>query len=183
MKIIGGIYKGFRLQSFPENEIRPTPSKIREALFDIIGTKIIGAEFLDLFAGSGAVGIEAISRGAKNVIFVEKNRKAIILIKNNLSKIYQNDFSNIIQIDYLQAINILNFKQKKFDIIFLDPPYNRNYALNTLHIIDQSNIAKEGCIIIVQHPFHTEVKSDFRKLLFTKEKKYGKSKVTFFYYK
>jgi 16S rRNA (guanine966-N2)-methyltransferase len=182
MKVIGGIYKGFRLQSLPGNEIRPTPNRIREALFDIIGAKIVGAEFLDLFSGSGAVGIEAISRGAKNVTFVEKNKKAIILIKNNLIKIYQNDFSKIIHIDYLQAINILNFKQKKFDIIFLDPPYNRNYALNTLHIVDQNNIAKEDCIIIVQHPFHKEVKGDFRKLLYIKEKKYGKSKVTLFYY-
>ena len=81
MRVIAGIYKGFKLQSFSGKEIRPTPGRIREAIFDIISAEIVGAEFLDLFAGTGAVGIEAISRGAKNVNFVDIENKAITLIK------------------------------------------------------------------------------------------------------
>jgi len=113
MRIIAGTYKGFRLNAFPGNDIRPTPSKIREAIFDLIGPKVLESDFLDLFAGTGAVGIEALSRGAKSVTFVDLNQKAINLIKNNLKKIYQNDFSQVIKNNYIQAIRLFNLNQLK----------------------------------------------------------------------
>jgi 16S rRNA (guanine(966)-N(2))-methyltransferase RsmD len=182
MRIIAGTYKGFRLNAFPGNDIRPTSSKIREAIFDIISTKVLGSDFLDLFAGTGAVGIEAFSRGAKSVTFVDFDYTAISLIKNNLKKIYQNDFSQVIKNNYIQAIKLLNLEQKKFDIIFLDPPYNKNYALTSLREIDQGALAKEGAIIVVQHPIKYEIKENFKNLVCLKEKKYGKSGITIFSY-
>ena len=181
MRVIAGIYKGFKLQSFPGKEIRPTPGRIREAIFDIISAEIVGAEFLDLFAGTGAVGIEAISRGAKNVTFVEIDNKAIALIKRNLQKISKDNLFTIIKSDYLRAIRFLNVKQKRFDIVFLDPPYNKNYFLKTLHEIDRNVIIKEGGLIIVQHPADLVVKYDFENIFYFKEKKYGNSKITIFY--
>ena len=181
MKIIAGIYKGFKLQSVPGIEIRPTPARIREAIFDIISAEIVGAEFLDLFAGTGAVGIEAISRGAKNVTFVEIENKAITLIKRNLQKIYKDNLFTIIKSDYLRAIRFLNIKQKKFDIAFLDPPYNKNYFFKTLLEIDRSTIIKEGGLVIVQHPAQLIVKYKFRNMFCFKEKKYGGSRITIFY--
>lgn len=180
MRIIAGAYKGFRLQSFSGKEIRPTSDKIREAIFDIIGSKIVGAEFLDLFAGTGAMGIEAISRGAKEVTFVEIDRKAIAIIKLNLNKIYQNTYSNILRNDYLQAIKLLSLNQKIFDIIFIDPPYNKKYLSKALQEIDKSTIIKKESLIIVQHPIQTEVKEDFTNIFCCKEKKYGSSKITIF---
>lgn len=181
MRVIAGTYKGFKLQSFPGKEIRPTPDRIREAVFDIISAEIVGAEFLDLFAGTGAVGIEAISRGAKNVIFVEIDDKAIALIKRNLQKICKDDLFTIIKSDYLRAIRFFHIKQKKFDIVFLDPPYHKDYFSKTLHEIDRSMIIKEGGLIIVQHPADLLVKYDFENMFCFKEKKYGNSKITIFY--
>lgn len=178
MRIIAGLYKGCRLQTFTGNDIRPTPGKVREAIFDIIGVRIVGAEFLDLFAGTGAMGIEAISRGAKGVTFVEIDRKSIALIKNNLTKIKKNEVSNIIKTDYRQALKLFNLNQKSFNIIFLDPPYHKNYISIVLQEVDISNILPEGSLIIVQHPTPIEVKGDFKNLLPIKEKKYGSTKIT-----
>lgn len=181
MKIIAGIYRGLKLRSLPGKEIRPTPGRIREAIFDIISNKIVGAEFLDLFSGTGAVGIEAISRGAKKVTFVEIDVRAVNLIKENLKIIYKDSLPTIIRNNSLQAIKSLNINQIKFDIVFLDPPYFKNYYLKTLQEIDKSTIINEGGLIIVQHSTNVEVKSDFKNIFFLKERKYGNSKITIFY--
>lgn len=181
MKIIAGIYKGFKLFPFPGNKIRPTPSLVREAIFDIIGAKVINSDFLDLFAGTGAVGIEAISRGAKSVTFIEIDKKAIVLIKNNLTKLNQSNYSKIIKLDYLKALNLLSLNYAKFDIIFLDPPYyNKSYISKALQLIDQVNIVKDGGIIIAQHPTHIVLQDSFNSIFCIKEKKYGKSRITIF---
>jgi 16S rRNA (guanine966-N2)-methyltransferase len=180
MRIIGGIYKGFHLHTFASKDIRPTPSKVREAVFDIIGPGVIESDFLDLFAGTGAVGIEAFSRGARRVTFVELNKKAILLIKENLIKIHLKDFSNIIRSNYQQAIKEFNLHQRKFDIIFLDPPYDRNYILKPLQEIEQNDIAKNNSIIIVQHQINEKLPNDFKRLICLKKKKYGRSAITIY---
>lgn len=183
MRIIAGIYKGAKLQSLPGKKIRPTPSRIREAIFDIISDKIVGAEFLDLFSGTGAVGIEAISRGAKNVTLVEIDARAVSLIKKNLKKIHKADLPTIIKNNSLQAIKYLNTNQIKFDIVFLDPPYFKNIYLKILQEIDKSTVINEGGLIIVQHSTDAKVNYDFKNIIFLKERKYGKSKITIFSYK
>ncbi len=178
MKIIAGLYKGLRLKSFPGKDIRPTPGKVREAVFDILGSKVIVSDFLDLFAGTGAIGIEALSRGAKRATFVEINGKAIDLIKANLNKFNYNDFSDIIKNDYLQAIKMLSFQQRKFDIIFLDPPYNKNYTQKSLQEIEQSPIFKKNSIVVVQHQIYDDIQINFQKLSCLKEKRYSRSRIT-----
>lgn len=181
MRIIGGRYRGFTLQSFPGENIRPTPAKIREAIFNIVGYRIIEAEFLDIFAGTGAIGIEAISRGAKNSTFIEIDNRAITIIKNNLKKICLNNHVDILQLDYLKAISYLKRNQRLFDIVFLDPPYKKDYFSKVLQEIDSTPIVKENGFIIVQHPTRLEVKKeDFKNLFFIKEKRYGISKITIF---
>ncbi len=182
MRIIAGTYKGFTLHSFTGKDIRPTPSKVREAIFDMLGFKVIESDFLDLFAGTGAIGIEALSRGAKSTTFVEVNQKAIELIKENLIKIHYNDFYTIIKKDYLQAIKMLDFQRRKYDIIFLDPPYSKNYILKSLKEIEKSHIIKKNSIVVVQHQINETVQNDFKKLICLKEKRYGKSRVTIFGY-
>ncbi|MFW6130926.1 MAG: 16S rRNA (guanine(966)-N(2))-methyltransferase RsmD [Atribacterota bacterium] len=182
MKIVAGMYKGFRLNTFKGREIRPTPSKVREAVFDMLGSSVIESDFLDLFAGTGAIGIEAFSRGAKKVTFVEINQRAIGLIKENLLKIYHDDFSNIIKNDFHKALERLSEQQRKYDIIFLDPPYKKNYLLKALLDIDQSRIFKKKSIIMLQHHTDEKVQGDFDKLEFMKGKKYGKSAITVFRY-
>ncbi|HOF02696.1 MAG TPA: 16S rRNA (guanine(966)-N(2))-methyltransferase RsmD [Atribacterota bacterium] len=180
MRIIAGLYRGFILQSFSGKSIRPTPGKVREAIFDIIGAKIVGAEFLDLFAGTGAMGIEAISRGAKSVTFVEIDKRAVVLLQNNLKKIDQNMFDNIYKMDYLKALKLFNSAKNSFDIIFLDPPYYKDYFQSSLKVIEEGSILKDNSLIIVQHPIRLTVKNNFKNLLCIKEKKYGSTWVTMF---
>ncbi len=181
MKIIGGIYKGIKLYPFPGKEIRPTPAIIREAIFNIVAERIVGQNFLDLFSGTGAMGIEAISRGAGCVTFVDIDKNAISLIKKNLNKInIGNNAINIIKNDYFQAIKLLNLQNKVFDIIFFDPPYDKDFFLKVLQLIDENPILKELGIIIVQHPSKMRIENKFNKLSLIKENKYGNSKISVF---
>ena len=182
MKIIAGMYKGFCLNTFSGKDIRPTPSKVREAIFDMLGPSIVESDFLDIFAGTGAIGIEAFSRGAKQVTFVEINQRSIRLIKQNLLKIYHEDFSDIIKNDFHKALKRLSEQKRRYDIIFLDPPYNKDYPVKTLTGIDQSRIFKKKSIIILQHHVNEKVQGNFKKLKLIKEKKYGKSAITVFRY-
>lgn len=179
MKIIGGIYKRLTLDSIEGIEIRPTPAIVREAVFDILGPKVVDSCFLDMFAGTGAVGIEAISRGAKQVTFVECNKNAIRLIKINLEKLnnYQKDIFNIIHKNCTHAIELFEIENKKYDIIFLDPPYNIEYANQILKKIDNGHIlAKEG-IVIIQYSKKDDLIGNFNSLKLMKEKKYGNTKI------
>jgi 16S rRNA (guanine966-N2)-methyltransferase len=180
MRIIAGLYKGFSLKSFAGRDIRPTPAKVREAVFDILSVKIIESDFLDLFAGTGAMGIEAISRGAKRITFVEIEQNAINIIKANLEKINHDNFSDIIKRDYLYSLKILKSQDRKFDIIFLDPPYYKNISKKVLYEIEKSYILKENSIVVVQHKTNEEVQAKYRYLSFLKEKNYGKTKLTIF---
>lgn len=181
MRIIGGIYKGFNLSTFNGKGIRPTPSIIREALFDILGTKIIESEFLDLFAGTGAVGIEAFSRGARRITFVELNLEGIALIRRNIAKIDHQECFDIIRNHSIRAIKKLKTHRKKFDIVFLDPPYDhREYLLESLQEIELNSILKNESIIIVQHQKKEDLNYNSQRIIFLKEKNYGKSKISIF---
>lgn len=182
MRIIAGKYRGFTLKTIPGKLIRPTPSKVREAIFDIISFRVVDSDFLDLFAGTGAIGIEAISRGAKSVTFVERNKNVIELINTNLTNIGEKKVSTIIKNDYTYSIKFLNEQQKKYDIIFLDPPYNKDLLQKTLNEIDKSSLLKNNSIIIAQYQIHEKIQNDFSVIQSIKEKRYGKTKVTIFSY-
>ncbi|MBN2395899.1 MAG: 16S rRNA (guanine(966)-N(2))-methyltransferase RsmD [Candidatus Atribacteria bacterium] len=182
MRIIGGLYKGIKLNIFNGKEIRPTPSIVREAVFDILGARVIDSEFLDLFAGTGAVGFEAFSRGARWVTFVELNKKSIELIKKNMEIINHRECFHLIKSHYIQAIEQLKNDQQKFDIIFLDPPYNHvDYLFKSLQEIELSSILKRDNIILVQHCQCSGLKYDSQKLFLLKEKKYGRNRISIFH--
>ena len=123
MKIIAGKFKRIKLKS--SKSIRPTEAKVKKSLFDILGD-LEGVKFLDLFAGSGAVGIEALSRGAEDVVFVEKDKGCCEAIEDNLSKVKQG--VEVLNIDTQKALDMLSGTRNKFDIIFLDPPYYKDFA-------------------------------------------------------
>lgn len=137
----------------PKNaKTRSTKDRIREALFNIITEYINGAEVLDIFAGSGAFGIEAISRGAENAVFVDNGRKCIKTIEKNLKTLEIEDRKfTIIKMDAFKAIDRLGNDGKKFDIVFLDPPYYEDIAKKCLIKLSQHDILKARCIIVVEH--------------------------------
>ena len=125
MRVISGVAKGRRLFAPKGMETRPITSKIKESLFNIWQTKIKGAFFLDLFAGSGSMGVEALSRGAEKVVFVEKSRSAVEVIKKNLAVCGFHSGYELYRDDVFRRINLLSQRQDKFDIVYLDPPFTK----------------------------------------------------------
>lgn len=150
MRIISGKFKGKKLNTFNLDTTRPTSDMMREALFDKIGYRIYDCVFLDLFSGTGAVGIEAVSRGASQVYFADKNIDAIKLIKKNLSLV-KNDNTFVLNSDFKTTLNTLKNQQIVFDIIFLDPPYKTDFAEQSINLITNLNLLNEDGIIVWEH--------------------------------
>ncbi len=166
MNIIGGIAKGHKV--FAPDNIRPTRGKVREALFSMIDVE--GKSFLDLFAGSGAVGIEALSRGAAKVVFVERSRKAASYIKRNLDKTRLE--GEIINKSVSAALE--NF-ESTFDFVFMDPPYKKELVMKTLKKIDA--VLKKDSTIIIERASDEEL--DYNGFKIFKSKVYGDTALAF----
>ena len=177
MRIIAGKYKGKKLAEFELNSTRPTSDLMREAMFDKIGLNIVDSVFLDLFSGTGACGIEALSRNAKECYFVDKNKDAIKIIKKNLQSIGKND-ENVFYNDFENVLNIFAKKQIKFDIVFLDPPYASDYAEKAIQILLKNQLLNDGYIIVWEHD---DTKNDYigNAFIDAKTKKYGNKYLTY----
>lgn len=166
MRIISGKYKGRKLLGDNIDGTRPTMDRIKESLFGTIQNKLKDSVCLDLFAGSGSLGIEALSNGAKECYFVDKNKIVIDVLKENTSNI---DNSILIHLDYLNALNKFKEKNIKFDIVFLDPPYKDNLINPSLIYIKENNLLNKDGIIICEYE-NEEFSIDLEII---KEKKYG----------
>lgn len=149
MRVIAGSAKRLLLKTLKTNEIRPTTDKIKETLFNILSPDIWDTYFLDMFAGSGAIGIEALSRGAKFAVFIENNKQAVKCINDNLIHTKLDEKSKVICSD---AINVIRTHKlpMKFDFIFVDPPYNSNLYLSALDSIRESNILNSDGQVIIE---------------------------------
>ena len=152
MRIIAGKYRS-RIIKMPKGpEIRPTKDRVREALFGIMGEFICGAAVLDAFAGSGAFGIEALSRGAERVVFVDKDKRCAETIRENLETLdIKKDTASILKIDAFKAFDILEQKKEKFNIVLLDPPYYKDMAKKSLIKINDRDILNPPYLIIAEH--------------------------------
>ncbi|MCM8789517.1 MAG: RsmD family RNA methyltransferase [Candidatus Omnitrophica bacterium] len=200
MRIMTGKYKG-RLIRMPKG-IRPTQDKVRKAIFDILGD-VTGLSFLELFAGSGAVGLEALSRGAGEVTFVEKEKICIETIRYNLDFI-SSSAHQLISSDVSEAVKRLNDEGKKFDIIFLDPPYyevafhrfydkpknrkggftsvdiNESLAKKALQMLSAYDILTPNGLIVIQHFRKDNLPEDVGDLALFKQKRYGDTLLSFY---
>ncbi len=146
MRVIAGTAKGTKLNSIDDISTRPTLDRVKEPLFSIIQNNIVESNVLDLFAGSGALGIESLSRGAKHCTFCDKSYKSIQMLKENIQKVKMQEKSTILNIDYKKC---LDEQKEKFDIIFIDPPYKMDIAIDSVkRIIELELLAKDGIIII-----------------------------------
>lgn len=151
MRVIAGEHKGRRIQAVPGKETRPTTDKVKESLFNRIGPFFEGGQALDLFAGSGNLGIEALSRGLDHVVFVDQQKQAIQTIHNNLETLQLTSHAEVYRNDAFRALKALHKRALTFDYIFLDPPYYKGLYQKLLKQIAELNIAHEGTLLILEH--------------------------------
>ena len=178
MRIISGKYKGKKLKGFDIDGTRPTMDRVKESIFSTIQNYIEDSIVLDLFSGSGNLGIEAISNGAKMCYFVDNNKISINVIKENINS---SNISNaeIINSDYKKALDIFKEKNIIFDIVFLDPPYKDYDFINySVSFLDENNLINDNGIIICE--FEESINTDYKNLTIFKDKKYGSKKVVIF---
>ena len=177
LHIIAGTAKNKRLISLPGLITRPLLGRIKKSLFDIITPKIAQAVFLDLYAGTGNVGIEALSRGAKEAVFIEQSPQCLEIIKQNLNNCGFTDQAQVIAADIINKFPKLG---KKFDLIFIGPPYKLNLLTQTLKIIGQNDLLEEDGWIIGQHHFKEPLQEKIGRYVMFRQKNYGDTRLSFF---
>ena len=144
MRVISGSARGLKLKAPEGLSTRPTADRIKESLFNIISPYLYDCSFLDLFSGSGAIGIEALSRGAKDATFVDYDKNSIDIINQNIYSAKMTQKATVYNLNVLDALDTLNINNKSFDIIFLDPPYDKGLLLPALKKIENTNLLKKG---------------------------------------
>ena len=189
MRVIAGKAKGTKLTSIKGSQVRPTLDQVKETLFNILGHDLSGEYFLDLFGGSGAVGIEALSRGAEKVVWVENNRQSQDLIYANLTKcrFESNDESEsscfeweLLKIDALQALPILEKKSFKFDVIYIDPPFADNLYEKCLIGLSKSQLLKKESLIVVEHHNKNILQEIYGRLFRSDQRQSGDTSLSFY---
>ena len=177
MRVITGTARGIQLKT-PEGMVtRPTTDRVKEAMFSIIHFDIPGARVLDLFGGTGQLGIEALSRGAKSAVFVDAGEPACRLIKENLKKTRLEGQGRVVRSDYLEYLSRC---RESFDIILLDPPYAEVFLENALKKITEIDILSENGIIVAERPLGKELPWEFAGFERSKDYKYGNTLVTIY---
>ena len=179
MRIISGVSKGRRLATPKGQAIRPTSDRVKESIFNILGGEVEGKAVLDLFAGTGNLGIEALSRGAKKALFVEKGRQALNLIQRNLSQFGMNGQSEILPKDVMRAIGILKQRCEIFDLILIDPPYEKGMIQKTLMKLNSDKIHHEDSILIIQHNRRESIPTMFEGWTLIRQRRIGDTLISF----
>ncbi|HXG68374.1 MAG TPA: 16S rRNA (guanine(966)-N(2))-methyltransferase RsmD [Blastocatellia bacterium] len=180
MRVISGIYKGRKLRTLAGQAVRPTSDRLRETLFNILAPVIPGSRFLDLCAGSGAVGIEALSRGASRVTFVDQSRRACSVIQSNLASLGVEDEAVIINRDALSALKRFAAESAQFDIIFFDPPYASEMYAQVMPLLATGGVLADSGIVIAEHRAKTPLAAEYGNLKAYRQVKQGESSLTFF---
>ncbi len=180
VRIIAGKYRGRRLKTLKGRAVRPTSDRVREAIFSVIGNKVMDAEVLDLFAGTGALGFEALSRGARRVVFVDKSPRVIELIKDHVFALGVEKECEILRMDAKGAIRFLQKTGGSFDIIFLDPPYKKGISEENLKILGEGGLLKTGAMVVAEHEKETVLSDQYGDLNLQSRKIYGSTSVSFY---
>ncbi len=182
MRIIAGELKGKKLVSFPGKSIRPTSDRVREAIFNICASNIPGAAVLDLYAGTGAFAIEALSRGAASAVLIDVSAQAVSLIRQNIVSCRLQDQAVVICWDILKNLNCLKKFQRWFDLVFLDPPYQTHAIAPTLKHLVACGALKDQALIVVEHSVHARIPEDMAEFGLHDRRQYGKTLVSFLTY-
>ena len=177
MRVITGTARGMNLKAPKGENTRPTMDQVKEGMFSAIQFEIEGRRVLDLFAGSGQLGIEALSRGAKSAVFVDRQREAVQIIRENLEKTRFTEQARVLQLDFA---SFLKSCREQFDLIFLDPPYAEKFLENALFSISEIDILSDSGIIICERASEKALLSDFGRIHLQKTYKYGKASVSIY---
>lgn len=175
MRIIGGKHRGRKLSEFGGDQIRPTADRVKESLFNILAFAINGATVLDLFCGSGNIGLESISRGASLVHFNDLSKDSLRVLRTNLAAMGEESVSLVTNLDYLACLNAAD---RRYDFIYIDPPYRFDYGVPALEIIAKRNLLADGGVAVYERnaPFTGAIDG----LEMFDERKYGKTYLSFF---
>ena len=182
LRIIAGELRGRKLRSVPGTKTRPTADRIREAIFNILAFQIHGSRVLDLFAGTGAFGIEALSRGAASAVFIDNDPDSISTIRENIEHLSLENTARILRWNPTVNLTCLNSLQSAFNLIFMDPPYNRNMIAPALFHLHASQSIDKGACVVVEHSHLEPVLKDQLPYEISDERRYGKTLVTFLNY-
>lgn len=179
MRVISGLRKGHKLMGPKDNKIRPTEDRVKESLFNIIGSKTYDKIMLDAFSGTGSIGIEFLSRGGRHCYFVDKSKESINIIEKNIEHTKFQDRASIINQDIFQAIKSFKIGGIRFDYIYIDPPFRADKLIEDLLVcIKTNNILGDSGLILIEHEIeYKPVTSDFNEIDY---RKYGSKAITFF---
>ncbi len=182
MRITGGTARGNRLKG-PATEhrfLRPTTDRVREAVFNILADRVIGANVLDLFAGTGTYGLEALSRGAASVVFVDQKRKALEILAHNLLRCFPDAQARAFQLDLAQKSCLARLQAQlpaniAFDLIFIDPPYQKKLAERLLKMVEDSELMTENTIVLVEENKNQVLPEKLHRLKLLDNRRYGET--------
>jgi 16S rRNA (guanine(966)-N(2))-methyltransferase RsmD len=182
MRVVSGALKGRGLKAVPGVSTRPTTDKVKEAIFNMIGPYFKGGTGLDLFAGSGGLGIEGLSRGLEKVIFVDMDRKAIQTIQENIKACGLDEQSEVYRNEASRALKAVKKRDLKFDYIFLDPPYKKQQLIKLMEFITKEHLLKDQGVIVCEHGSEIQLPEKVDRLEQTRHEEYGIIGITIFTY-
>ena len=182
MRIITGKVRGLQL-TVPKNmDVRPTADRVKESLFNIIGSKIIGAKVLDLFAGTGNLGLESWSRGAAAITFIDESKESLRLVNSNINKCRAQEACTVVKGNAVNVAARFAGQGERFDIAFCDPPYNKGWIEQIISLFPDNAFLKDGGYLIVERSAHNELPPLPTCLENVREQKYGETYIDFLYY-
>ncbi len=179
MRVIAGSLKGRKLM-MKKGAIRPTSDKVRSAIFNILPRDLSEAVVLDLFAGTGAMGIEAISRGALRAVFVDSGRDSARLLARNIEETGVTERARVIHRNAAGALKLLRGYGERFDLVFIDPPYGGGEAEKVMNLIGEPGLLNNGAVVVVEHDASSETASGYGTLELTDRRKYGRTAASFY---
>lgn len=178
MRIIAGRFKGRKLTEFKAEHIRPTTDRVKETLFNIVQFDVPEAHILDLFSGTGNLAIEAISRGAKKVVAVEKHKLSLKIIRENLGKLGIEKEVQVVPKDVFQFVK--SYKGEPFQVIFIDPPFTEAIAHECMNALKDSEVAQENTIVIIESSRHERIDDDYGAFHLLDRREFGDKSASFF---